>query len=159
MCGASLRSQSPSEVCRRCFETNPSAIWLAWLRCTNTEQHRNKGTVVVVANNKEKKLIKVRPLPPMLTQLNEVTRAPHRDCNFQSCRHAHSEEELLYWKWQVARKSIFMNVCETYNGFHPGCDLTMHYFPPSMVTTLSCVMNTSILVKSLPSLPMPLLSD
>ena len=110
LCDASLSSQSPSEVCRRCFETNPNAVWLAWLRCTDTEQHMNEGTVVVVANNKDKELIKVRPLPHMLTQLDDVARASHRDCSSQSCRLAHSEEELLYWKWEVARKSIFMNV-------------------------------------------------
>lgn len=110
LCDASLSSQSSSEVCRRCFETNPNAIWLAWLRCTDTEKHKNEGTVVVVANNKEKRLIKVRQLPYMLTQLDEVIRASHQVCSSQSCRMAHSEEEHLYWKWQVARKSIFMNV-------------------------------------------------
>ena len=90
-------------------------MWLAWLRCTNTEQHKNKKTVLVVTDNKEKRLVRVRPLPLGFTQLEEVTRATHGGgaCSSHSCQLAHSEDELLYWKWQVARNTIFVNVSKT----------------------------------------------
>ena len=115
LCDASLKSQCPSEVCQACFQANPKALWLAWLKCTNTEEHKNKSTITVVANNKEKKLIKLRQLPTIFAQLDQVRRCTRTGglsgfCNSQSCTQAHSEEELLYWKWQVARNTIFSKV-------------------------------------------------
>ena len=99
-------------MCLACFEANPNALWLAWLRCVNTDQHKQESTIVVVVNSREKKLIKVRPLPLGFTQLEEVRRATHGGgaCSSRSCQLAHSEDELLYWKWQVARNTIFMSV-------------------------------------------------
>lgn len=112
LCNDSLHSQCPSEVCQACFGANPNALWLAWLRCVNTDQHKQESTTVVVVNSKEKKLIKVRPLPLGFTQLEEVRHANHGDgaCSSRSCQLAHSEDELLYWKWQVTRNTIFMSV-------------------------------------------------
>ena len=114
LCDDSLHSQCPSEVCLACFEANPNALWLAWLRCVNIDQHKEERTIVVVANSRQKRLIKVRPLPLGFTQLEEVRRTTHggRACRStsSSCLLAHSEDELLYWKWQVTRNTIFMNV-------------------------------------------------
>lgn len=117
LCDASLKSQCPSEVCRMCFEANPRALWLAWLKCTNTERHKNPSKVTVVIgkdktqirNSQERRLLIVRSLPSMYTQLDQVRLcvSGRKGC---SCLHAHSEEEALYWKWQVARNTLFAKV-------------------------------------------------
>ena len=117
LCDASLKSQCPSEVCRMCFEANPRALWLAWLKCTNTERHKNPSKVTVVIgkdktqirSSQERRLLIVRSLPSMYTQLDQVRLcvSGRKGC---SCLHAHSEEEALYWKWQVARNTLFAKV-------------------------------------------------
>lgn len=117
LCDASLKSQCSSEVCQVCYEANPRALWLAWLKCTDTEQHKNPNMVTVVVgrdrtqtkSSQERRLLVVRSLPSMYTQLNQVRLcvSGREGC---LCLCAHSEEELLYWKWQVARNTIFANV-------------------------------------------------
>lgn len=117
LCDASLKSQCPSDVCQACYRANPRALWLAWLKCTNTEIHRNPNTVTVVVgkdktqarSSQERRLLVVRSLPSMYTQLDQLRLcvSGREGC---SCLCAHSEEELLYWKWQVARKTIFTKV-------------------------------------------------
>ena len=117
LCDASLKSQCPSEVCRMCFEANPRALWLAWLKCTNTERHKNPSKVTVVIgkdktqtrSSQERRLLIVRSLPSMYTQLDQVRLcvSGRKGC---SCLRAHSEEEALYWKWQVARNTLFAKV-------------------------------------------------
>jgi hypothetical protein len=117
LCDASLKSQCPSEVCRACYEANPRALWLAWLKCINTERHQNPNTVTVVVgkdksqtrSSREKRLLIVRSLPSTYTQLDQVRLCDsgREGC---SCLRAHSEEEMLYWKWQVARNTIFSKV-------------------------------------------------
>ena len=117
LCDASLKSQCPSKVCQVCYEANPKALWLAWLKCTNTERHKNPSTVTVVVgrdraqtrSSQERRLLVVRSLPLVYTQLDQVRLcvSGRAAC---SCQCAHSEEELLYWKWQMARKMIFANV-------------------------------------------------
>lgn len=110
-----LNSQSPSEVCQACFEAYPKSIWLAWLKCTNTNQHSNGDKITVVASGKE--LVKVRSLPAGVTWLNQVKFCGRYQQNHQNpiscsstCQYAHSDGELLYWQWQVARKVIFEKV-------------------------------------------------
>ena len=103
-----------------CYEANPRALWLAWLKCTNRERHKNQSTVTVVVgpdrpartqtrSSHERRLIVVRSLPAVYTQLDQVRLCVSKAENC-SCKCAHSEEELLYWKWQVARNTIFANV-------------------------------------------------
>ncbi len=117
---ASLQSQCPSEVCSTCFEANPKALWLTWLKCTDTEKHQNKEKVVVVATSgvSQRMLVKIRPLPTGIVELSQVERCPSsiyvhggRVCDVHSCRRAHTNEELLYWQWEVA-KQIFKKVCK-----------------------------------------------
>ena len=113
MCHHYLDSQCPSVVCQVCFEANSRALWLAWLKCTNTEQHRESATVTVVTDSLGKQLIKVHPLPVEITQLSQVkicTRSGESICNSSGCQNAHSNGELLYWQWQVAIKTLFDKV-------------------------------------------------
>lgn len=124
LCNASLKSQSPSEVCRICFEANPKAVWLAWLKCTNTAVHKNMSTVTVVVSREkgssiqhpikhEKKLVKVRSLPYQFTEIDQVKLCGSgSNICLESCQRAHSDEELIYWKWQVARNFLFANVSQ-----------------------------------------------
>ena len=108
-----LDSQCPSDVCQACFEANPKALWLAWLKCTKTEQHReNTTSVTVVTDLLCKELIKVRPLPTGVTQLRQVTMCTQSGepaCG-ALCQNAHSNCELLYWQWQVAIRRLFQKV-------------------------------------------------
>ena len=124
---ASLQSQCPSEVCRTCFEANPKALWLTWLKCTNREKHQNKEKVIVVATSgvSQRQLVKVRPLPAGIVELGQVERCPSsiyiqggRVCDRDSCLRAHTKEELLYWQWEVA-KQIFMKVCINLSTTYP----------------------------------------
>lgn len=118
-----MKSQSPSEVCCRCYNENPKALWLTWLKCINTKEHTNEETVTVIVGRdersgilssyRERKLVKVRALPTNFTQFEQVKRCVSR-CTNCLCQCAHSEEELLYWKWQVARKVIFAKVSYYY---------------------------------------------
>lgn len=110
-----LDSQCPSEVCQACFEAYPKSIWLAWLKCTNTNQHNSIDKITVVVSGKE--LVKVRPLPVGVTWLNQVKFCGRYQQNHQNpssssstCQYAHSNGELLYWRWQIARKVIFEKV-------------------------------------------------
>ena len=100
-------------MCRVCFETNRKALWLAWLKCTNTEEHQTQGTVLVVSTSSatQRQLIKVRPLPAGIIELNQVEYCVRggRDCNPNLCQRAHTKEEFLYWQWEVARQ-IFRKV-------------------------------------------------
>ena len=126
LCDASLISQSPSEVCSKCYEANPQAVWLAWLKCTNTENHRHTGTVTVVVRREqgargtyERRLVSVKP-PCQFTELEDVKLCSRRDkC---ACMNAHSNEELFYWQWQMARKTIFEKVSYF---FHPNHTVTV----------------------------------
>lgn len=117
LCNASLSSQCPSEVCQACFKDKPNALWLAWLRCINTEEHKNEPKTTVVANVKEKVLIKVRPLPWVITRLDQVKLATHHS-RICTCQFAHSEEEFLYWQWQVAKTTIFSNVSQHFSAVY-----------------------------------------
>ena len=109
ICDADLQYQSPSKVCRACLERDPNAVWLAWLKCTNQEEHNTKATVTVVVGLFHRKLVKVRELPPgvsMLSELalccsNSVSMGTASRCGGDRCRLAHSQEELNYWKWNI----------------------------------------------------------
>ena len=115
ICRCYLDSQCPSDVCHTCFEANPKALWLAWLKCTKAEQHREKAiSVTVVTDLLRKELVKVRPLPTGLTQLCHVkmcTQSRKSGCD-TLCQNAHSNCELLYWQWQVAIRRLFQKVIQ-----------------------------------------------
>ena len=155
LCAADLNSQCPSEVCQVCLQDNPGALWLAWLSCVDTERHKNKTKVAVVANSKEKKLIEVRPLPWAFTQLDEVERATHTSCTTRACQQAHSAEELLYWQWQLARKLIFENVSFIIDSMHLvpqislAFDICLYKTSSSTLTIHACVKNMSTPVSNL----------
>ena len=138
MCDASLASQSPSEVCRKCYEANPQAVWLAWLRCTDTENHQhtqsNPVTVVVrreqgVRDSHERRLVEVRP-PSQLTEVEDVKLCSRGETCGSTCVNAHSKEEVLYWQWQMARKTLFEKVSYLFQPNHSVtlCALDMHCF-------------------------------
>ena len=74
--------------------------------------------VVATSGVSRRLLVKVRPLPAGIVELSQVERCPSsiqggRVCDCDSCRRAHTEEEYLYWQWEVA-KQIFKKVCEQY---------------------------------------------
>jgi len=109
ICDVDLQYQSPSKVCRACFERDPNAVWLAWLKCINQEEHNTKATVTVVVGLSRRQLIKVRELPPGVSKLSElalccsnpVAMGTASRCGGDRCRLAHSQEELNYWKWNI----------------------------------------------------------
>jgi len=105
ICDADLQYQSPSKVCRACLERDPNAVWLAWLKCTNQEEHNAKATVTVVVGLFHRKLVKVRELPPGVSMLSELALCCSNPvasrCGGDRCRLAHSQEELNYWKWNI----------------------------------------------------------
>ena len=110
---AGLQCQSPSKVCQACFECNPGAVWLMWLKCTNQEEHSTSKNVRVVVSMSYRQLVKVRELPSGVSKLSELelcristigmSRAPRCERG-GSCRQAHSQEELNYWKWQIVNR-------------------------------------------------------
>lgn len=109
-------SQSPSEVCKACFKANCKAIWLTWLRCTDIERHKDQASVTVVACDEI--LINVRKPPEKLMHLSQIRKctAGRRGqiiCGLSHCESAHSDSELLYWRWQVAKKTLFAKVSDT----------------------------------------------
>lgn len=100
-----LLTQSPSEVCQICLQHNPNAIWLSWLKCISPMEHSTIPTVTVVANNVNKQLVQVRPLPANVTDIGMIGRCPRRYCQVKErCIYAHSPEEANYWKWKVANR-------------------------------------------------------
>lgn len=67
--------------------------------------------VVATSGVSQRLLVKVRPLPTGIKELNQVEHCSNRVCDLDSCRRAHTKEELLYWQWEVA-KQIFKKVCK-----------------------------------------------
>ena len=118
----SLESQSPSEVCQACFEANGSrALWLSWVKCTDMELHWDVRKITVVVSGK--RLVRVHPLPESVTSFSQVKICTSQQvfmdviCFSCSSKRAHSIGELLYWRWQVAKKRIFEKV-SLYNSYH-----------------------------------------
>ena len=110
---AGLQCQSPSKVCRACFECNPGAVWLMWLKCTNQEEHKTNKTVTVIVSQSYRQLVKLRELPSGVSKLSELelcristigVSTASRCERGGSCRQAHSQEELNYWKWQIVNR-------------------------------------------------------
>ena len=113
-----LLTQSPSEVCQMCLQQNPNAIWLSWLKCVNPMEHSAFPTVTVVANNINKQLVRVRPLPANITDIGLIGRCPRRYCQVKErCTYAHSAEEANYWKWQSAIR-VYEKVNSIFEGLH-----------------------------------------
>ena len=138
-----LDSQCPSEVCQTCFEAYPKSIWLAWLKCTNTNQHSKADKITVVASGKE--LVKVRPLPAGVTWVNQVKFCRRYQQNHQNqitcsstCHYAHSNGEFLYWQWQVVTKVIFEKVGYIYTFWVATCLSAMNTRAPLTFYSESC---------------------
>ena len=110
ICDADLQYQAPSRVCQACFEHDPNAVWLAWLKYTNQEEHKGRATVTVVVSLSHRRLVRVRELPSAVSKLSElalcrtnpVAMGTASRCGGDQCRLAHSQEELNYWKWKIA---------------------------------------------------------
>ena len=109
ICDADLLYQSPSRVCQACFEHDPNAVWLAWLKCTNQEEHSTRATMTVVVSLSHRRLVTVRELPSAVSKLSElalcltnpVAMGTASRCGGDQCRLAHSQEELNYWRWKI----------------------------------------------------------
>ena len=110
---AGLQCQSPSKVCQACFECNPGAVWLMWLKCTNQEKHKTNKTVTVIVTQSYRHLVKLRELPSGVSKLSELELCRISTIGIStasrcerggSCGRAHSQEELNYWKWQIVNR-------------------------------------------------------
>ena len=96
---AGLQCQSPTYVCETCLQANPSAIWLAWLKCIHPDEHRRHPKVAAVISLSTTQLVKVRQPQSSLLGL------PPSQCSWQdSCAFAHSKEEVHYWKWKIVEQ-------------------------------------------------------
>ena len=105
ICTINPRSQSPTQVCLTCFSSNPHALWLAWLVCTNEEEHKSHPRVTAVAEytTRNRKLVRVRPVPATVTRHSEVMLCEKSRC-YDACIRAHSNEERDYWMWELTRR-------------------------------------------------------
>ena len=102
---ADVQSQSPSKVCDVCYKNNPSAIWLAWLKCIYPDDHNQKNTVAVLINSSQTRLVQVRQPPVNITNPNELKLCSQADCQAgNGCVLAHSTEEFNYWKRQAIKR-------------------------------------------------------
>ena len=76
--------------------------------------HRDVKKITVVVNGK--RLVRVHPLPAGATNFSQVKictgQQVFMDATCFSCssKRAHSIGELLFWRWQVAKKRIFEKV-------------------------------------------------
>ena len=102
-------------MCQACLEANgPRALWLSWVKCTDMELHWDERKITVVVSGK--RLVRVHPLPESVTSFSQVKICTSQQifmdaiCFSCSSKRAHSIGELLYWRWQVAKKSIFKKV-------------------------------------------------
>ena len=118
ICATNPRSQSPTLVCLTCFNSNPRALWLSWLVCTNEEEHKSHPRVTVVAEytTRNRKLVIVRPVPAVVTRLSEVMLCEKSRC-YDACNYAHSNEECDYWIWELARR-IYSQVLHGTSSVH-----------------------------------------
>lgn len=109
MGSTNLVEQSPSNVCRVCLEGNSNAVWLLWLKCTSPEEHKDgPQTTVTINRSSLTQLVRVRDLPRCYSNTDPSQLAlcgnPTQCHVGESCRLAHSDEELNYWKWQIVKK-------------------------------------------------------
>ena len=84
-----------------------------WLKCTNQQEHSTSKTVRVVVSMSYRQLVKVREPPSGVSKLSELelcristigmSRASRCERD-GSCRQAHSQEELNYWKWEIVNR-------------------------------------------------------
>ena len=99
---AGLQCQSPTDICNACYEANPSAIWLAWLKCIYPDEHKCPPRLTAVVS---------------LSGLLVTVREPNLQQQYSwrdNCRYAHSQEEVNYWKWKIAEercKALVRYVC------------------------------------------------
>ena len=138
---ANVRSQSPSKVCKVCYTHNPSAIWLAWLKCIYLDDHNQRDTVVILIDSSQTRLVQVQQPPVPITNPNEMKLCSQADCQTgNECVFAHSLEELNYWKWQAVNRlySDLVSVicsCRLKNKFTSLWNRLLHWhtFPPPRV--------------------------
>ena len=115
LCGAKLVSQSPTDVCVKCFDEaaqDYNTRWLTWLECAQPDSHKDEeGMPLIVGDDHE--VVEVIELPRSLerchpSELSLCKKLRQRGgCpDEKNCKSAHSIEELEYWKWSLIHKLL-----------------------------------------------------
>ena len=112
---ARLVSQSPTDVCVKCYNgASPfyNTRWLTWLECAKHPEHEGEmGVMLIVGHDHE--VVEVLELPRSLSgcsphelSLCEKMKQPRGCPDEVNCKNAHTIEELEYWKWSLIHKVL-----------------------------------------------------